>query len=86
MWGLIRRSGFQGLVPLGEVSGRDLCRAQARMRRVLIHGLSSLREGGTSTEQEDDGEMGTSERAPRGLSIRTYKVQDELQLEGLRRG
>lgn len=54
--------------------------------RALIHGLGSFREGGTSTEQEADGEMWTSERAPRGLSIRTYKVQDELQLEGLRRG
>lgn len=54
--------------------------------RALTHGLGILREGGSSTEQDADGETWTSERAPRGLSMRTYKVQDELQLEGLRRG
>ena len=54
--------------------------------RALIHGLGILSEGGTSTEKEADGEMWTFERAPWGLSTRTRKVQDELQLEGLRRG
>ena len=38
------------------------------------------------TEQDADGEIWTFERAPWGLSTRTHKVQDELQLEGLRRG
>ena len=53
---------------------------------ALIHGLRILSEGGPSTEQDADGEIWTFERAPWGLSTRTHKVQDELQLEGLRRG